>query len=176
RCDWNHFQQLTEHALPLGPNGLTDLEQALTLVRGRPFGATAPPWADPYQQDMITRIIDVAHTVATHRTPPGPHHNPSAARQAITTGLEADHTAEILYRAWMRLEAACGNRTGLHTAITRLQHINTTLDCSPEPETTQLINQLLKPTPHGETPPHDPHTHPTLRRRRGIRLIPQFSA
>ncbi|MGW7647292.1 LysM peptidoglycan-binding domain-containing protein [Streptomyces bobili] len=142
-CDWNRFLQLAEHALPQGPAGLPHLEKALTLVRGKPFGGRPLPWAEPYAQEMTTRIIDVAHTVATHRTPTGPHHDLNAARRAVTTGLDVDPTAELLYRDWMRLEAARGNRSGLHTAITRLQQVNQALDCSLETETTHLINQLL---------------------------------
>ncbi|MFE2700832.1 hypothetical protein ACFXI6_17990 [Streptomyces mirabilis] len=143
RCDWTRFLQLVERALPLGPAGLTDLEKALTLVRGRPFGGRPLPWAEPYQQEMITRIIDVTHTVATYRTPAGPHHDLSAARQAVATGLDVDDTAELLYRDWMRIETAARNRQGLHTAITRVQQINRALDCSLEIETEQLINDLL---------------------------------
>ncbi|HKO83227.1 MAG TPA: bacterial transcriptional activator domain-containing protein [Actinomycetota bacterium] len=152
RCDWTRFLQLVEHALPLGPSGLGDLEKALSLVRGKPFGGRPLPWAEPYQQEMITRITDVAHTVATHRIPAGPHHDLGAAFHAVATGLEVDDTAELLYRAWMRLEAARGNRSGLHTAITRVQQVNRVLDCSLELETTQLINQLLDTTPHSQTP------------------------
>jgi two-component SAPR family response regulator len=144
RCDWSRFLQLVERALPLGPSGLTDLEKALTLVRGRPFGGKALPWAEPYQQEMVTRIIDVAHTVATYRIPVGPHHDLHAARQAVATGLDVDPTAELLYRDWMRLEAARGNRSGLHTAITRVQQVNRDLDCSLETETSELINELLR--------------------------------
>ncbi|MFJ9752712.1 hypothetical protein [Streptomyces chartreusis] len=143
RCDWPRFLQLVERALPLGPTGLADLERALTLVRGRPFGGKPLPWAEPYQQEMITRIIDVAHTVATHRTPPGPLHDLTAARQAVATGLDVDDTAELLYRDWLRIEHAAGNRQGLHTAITRVQQVNHALDCSLETETSQLINHLL---------------------------------
>ncbi|MFI8301729.1 hypothetical protein ACIGCZ_38175 [Streptomyces nigra] len=143
RCDWTRFLQLVEPALPLGTSGLTDLEKALALVRGRPFGGRPLPWAEPHAQEMTTRIIDVAHTIATHRTPTGPHHDLDAARRAVTTGLDADPTAELLYRDWMRLEAARNNRTGLHTAITRVQQVNHDLDCSLETETTQLINELL---------------------------------
>ncbi|MCX4598276.1 LysM peptidoglycan-binding domain-containing protein [Streptomyces sp. NBC_01549] len=143
RCDWTRFLQLVERALPLGPSGLTDLEKALTLVRGKPFGGRPLPWAEPYQQEMITRIIDVAHTVATYRIPAGPHHDLNAARRAVATGLDVDDTAELLYRDWMRLEAARGNRSGLHTAITRVQQVNRALDCSLEMETTQIINELL---------------------------------
>jgi nucleoid-associated protein YgaU len=143
RCDWTRFLQLVERALPLGPAGLADLERALTLVRGQPFGGRPLPWAEPYQQEMVTRIIDVAHTVATYRTPPGPHHDLSAARQAVATGLDADHTAELLYRDWLRIEHAAGNRQGLHTAITRVQQVNRSLDCSLETETEALIHELL---------------------------------
>ncbi|GHE34304.1 LysM peptidoglycan-binding domain-containing protein [Streptomyces capitiformicae] len=143
RCDWTRFLQLVERALPLGPAGLTDLERALTLVRGRPFGGKPLPWAEPYQQEMITRIIDVAHTVATYRTPGGPHHDLSAARQAVATGLDTDDTAELLYRDWLRIEHAAGNRQGLHTAITRVQQVNRSLDCSLETETEALIHELL---------------------------------
>ncbi len=148
RCDWTRFLQLAERALPQGPAGLPDLERALELVRGRPFGSRPLPWAAPLQQEMITRIIDVAHTVAMHRTPPGPNHDLTAARQAVATGLDADPSAELLYRAWMRIEHAAGNRSGLHTAITRVQQVNHALDCSLETETFQLINELLNnPTP-----------------------------
>jgi hypothetical protein len=143
RCDWTRFLQLVERALPLGPSGLPDLEKALSLVRGKPFGGRPLPWAEPYAQEMITRIVDVAHTVATYRTPAGPHHDLTAARQAVSTGLDVDETAELLYRDWMRLEAARGNRSGLHTAIARVQQVNRSLDCSLEMETTQLINELL---------------------------------
>lgn len=143
RCDWNHFLHLAENALPQGTAGLADLEKALALVRGRPFGGRPLPWAEPYQQEMTTRIIDVAHTVATHRTPAGPHHDLSTARRAVATGLDIDDTAELLYRDWLRIEHAAGNRQGLHTAITRVQQVNRALDCSLEAETEHLISDLL---------------------------------
>ncbi|WP_405914593.1 hypothetical protein [Streptomyces sp. NBC_00728] len=145
RCDWTRFLQLVERTLPQGPAGLTELEKALTLVRGRPFGGKPLPWAEPDQQEMITRIIDVTHTVATYRTPAGPHHDLSAARRAVSTGLDVDDTAELLYRDWLRIEHAAGNRQGLHMAISRVQQVNHALDCSLETETQQLIHELLNP-------------------------------
>ncbi|MGW0628521.1 LysM peptidoglycan-binding domain-containing protein [Streptomyces sp. NPDC002758] len=143
RCDWPRFLHLAERALPQAAAGLPDLEKALSLVRGRPFGTRPLPWAEPYRQEMITRIIDVAHTVATYRTPAGPHHDLSAARQAIATGLEVDESAELLYRDWMKIERTAGNRSGLHTAISRVQQVNRALDCDLELETEQLISDLL---------------------------------
>ncbi|MEU1201271.1 hypothetical protein ABZ446_34350 [Streptomyces sp. NPDC005813] len=143
RCDWTRFVQLAEHALPQGPAGLPELEQALSLVRGRPFGTRPPAWAGPYQQEMLTRIIDVAHTVATHRTRPGHHQDLAAARKAIALGLDVDETAELLYRDLLLVEQAAGNRTALLAAITRVRQVVQALDCDLELETEQLIGELL---------------------------------
>ncbi|WP_369275947.1 hypothetical protein AB5J55_43875 [Streptomyces sp. R11] len=87
--------QLVEPALPLGSAGLTDLEEAVALVRGKPFGGRSLPWAEPYQQEMITRIVDVAHTMAAYRAEASPHRNLSAVRQAVAIGLDVDDTAEL---------------------------------------------------------------------------------
>ncbi|MGW7642214.1 LysM peptidoglycan-binding domain-containing protein [Streptomyces decoyicus] len=142
RCDWQRFQALAERGLSLGPEqGIGDLEQALGLVRGRPFGGGDYPWAAPLVQEMLSRVVDVAHTVATWRHT-GPTQNLDAARRAITTGLEADDTAEILYRDWMRTEDTAGNRAGVHRAIENLQSINRRLDVSVEPETEALIQSI----------------------------------
>ncbi|MET9412214.1 hypothetical protein ABZX90_41880 [Streptomyces sp. NPDC002935] len=152
RCDWTRFVQLAERALPQGPAGLADLEEALSLVRGRPFGTRAPAWAEPHQQEMTTRIIDIAHTVATHRAQKGLHHDLGAARKAIVTGLDVDETAELLYRDWLIVEWTAGNRPGLHTAITRIQHVTQALDCDLELETEQLIQELLTTSRKAPTP------------------------
>jgi hypothetical protein len=98
RCDWTRFHHLAERALPLGLAGLPDLERALTLVSGRPFGGKPLPWAEHLAQEITTRIIDIAHTVATYRTSAGPHQDLDAARQAVAIGLEVDEAAELIYR------------------------------------------------------------------------------
>ncbi|MFJ3338654.1 hypothetical protein [Streptomyces sp. NPDC086766] len=153
RCDWTHFLHLTHDALLQGPSALTSLEKALTLVRGRPFAPQPPVWAEPHQQQMITAIVDVAHTIAAHRTPPSPHQDLNKARHAITVGLDTDDTSELLYRDWLTIEATAGNRPGLHTALTRLQHLNRTLDTPLEKETEQLIAHLLAPHAGPAQPP-----------------------
>ncbi|MFD9791380.1 LysM peptidoglycan-binding domain-containing protein [Streptomyces sp. NPDC059070] len=145
RCDWTRFQQLAEQALTVGPAAVEELEGALALVRGRPFGASALPWAEPQQQEMITRIVDIAHTIALWRMEPGPRHDLNAARQAIATGLDVDDSSELLYRGWLRIEDAAGNRPGLFTASTRLQQASRTNRCPLDPETEQLIDSLLGP-------------------------------
>ncbi|AZP22830.1 hypothetical protein EJC51_46440 [Streptomyces aquilus] len=145
-CDWTRFQHLTQHLLAHTSAGLIDverLEQALALVRGTPFDGKPLPWAEPLQQEMTTAITQVAHTIATHRMSPGPHHDLDQARHAIARGIDIDETAEVLYRDWILVEHAAGNRHGVHTAISRAQHINHTLGSPLEEETQRLITQLL---------------------------------
>ncbi|MFE4758405.1 LysM peptidoglycan-binding domain-containing protein [Streptomyces mirabilis] len=147
RCDWDQFTELSKGALDRGQGAVTELEAALALVRGKPFGGHPPPWAQPHAQEMATRIVDVAHTVTVWRAQPGPRHDLTAARQAVAVGLEVDDSAEVLYRAWLRIEHAAGNRSGLHAAITRLQQVNRSLDASLETETEQLVSELLSASP-----------------------------
>ncbi|MFI7103278.1 hypothetical protein ACIBK8_28480 [Streptomyces sp. NPDC050161] len=143
RCDWLRFQQLARRGLSLGPDeGIDVLESALALVRGRPFGGGDHAWAAPLVQEMISRIVDVAHTIATWRRT-GPRQDLDAARRAVATGLDADDTAELLYQDWMRVEHAAGNRPGVYLAIETLQTINRRLDVTMEPETEDVIQELL---------------------------------
>ncbi|MWA07707.1 LysM peptidoglycan-binding domain-containing protein [Streptomyces sp. BA2] len=149
-CDWHRLQHAVEAALPHGPAGLAQLEKALDQVRGRPFGAHPLPWSEPLQQEMVMRIVSVAHIVATYRLSPSPHQDLTLARRATATGLEVDQTAELLYRDWFQIEAAAGNRSGLNTAIARLDQVNRSLQLPMEIETEQLIHHLLQqvsPTP-----------------------------
>ncbi|MDX6348839.1 MAG: hypothetical protein QOF84_3629 [Streptomyces sp.] len=76
---------------------------ALGLVRGRPFDGQDYPWADSVQQEMLSRIVDVAHTQATWHTD-GDHPGLDAARHAALRGLDIDETAEVLYRDWMTID------------------------------------------------------------------------
>ncbi|MDN3059413.1 LysM peptidoglycan-binding domain-containing protein [Streptomyces sp. SRF1] len=153
RCDWTRFQQLAERGLAAESpaSAVRCLEQSLGLVRGRPFGGRDLPWAAPLQQEMISRIVDVAHTLATYRSDPaGGQFDLDAARRAIAVGIDVEPTAELLYRDWMRIEHAAGNRGGLHTAITSLQQANRALDLDLDPETEHLISLLLTNTPSTE--------------------------
>ncbi|MGW7067114.1 LysM peptidoglycan-binding domain-containing protein [Streptomyces sp. NPDC054855] len=149
-CDWHRFQKAVEAALPHGPDGLAQLEKALDQVRGRPFGPQPLPWSEPLQQEMVMRIVSVAHTVSTYRLAPGGHHDLTLARRAVATGLEVDETAELLYRDWFQIETAAGNRSGLNAAIARLDQVNRSLQLHMEIETEQLVRRLLEqvsPTP-----------------------------
>ncbi|MFE4687279.1 LysM peptidoglycan-binding domain-containing protein [Streptomyces sp. NPDC056721] len=148
RCDWTRFTQLAERGLANGPEagaGITDLEAALDLVRGRPFGGADLAWAAARIQEILVRITDVAHTLATwHRT--APHPDLTAARRAVTRGLDIDDTAEILYQDWMLIEDQAGNRTGVSAAYETLRAVNQRLEIGMEGETEKVFDTIMSRT------------------------------
>ncbi|MFB8236201.1 LysM peptidoglycan-binding domain-containing protein [Kitasatospora purpeofusca] len=141
-CDWTWLEFLAERGLPRGLEGLDDLEQALSLVRGRPFGTDGEhDWATPLAQQMVCRILDLAHTVACLRLSDGAF-DLDAARRAIAIGLEVQED-EQLYRDWLRVEAASGSRPGLFRVIDAAKSAMAQLDSDLDPSTKRLITQLL---------------------------------
>ncbi|QIB49554.1 LysM peptidoglycan-binding domain-containing protein [Streptomyces aureoverticillatus] len=143
RCDWDRFQQLAERGLDKGSvAGITDLEAALALVRGAPFGGADLTWAAARIQEMLVRITDVAHTLATwHRSAPRP--DLDAARRAIRIGLDVDDSAELLYQDWMLIEDQAANRAGVRTAYETLRDINRRLNVGMEPETERIYDTIM---------------------------------
>ncbi|MGA5873988.1 LysM peptidoglycan-binding domain-containing protein [Streptomyces cinereoruber] len=143
RCDWDRFTTLAERGLTKGPStGISDLEAALALVRGYPFGTTPPAWAAARVQEILVRIIDTAHTLATwHRT--GPRPDLDAARCAVRRGLDIDDSAELLYRDWMLIEDQAGNHNGVRAAYDTICAVNRRLDVSTEPETDDIYERLV---------------------------------
>lgn len=146
--DWQRFQHLATRGLADPDAGTADLENALYLLRGKPFEGRDFAWADAVQQEMISRIVDTAHTLAVRHTE-GDHPDLDAARRAALRGLEIDETSEVLYRDWMNIEWGAGNTAGVRKAIARLQQVARTYDISLEPITEQLIDLVLsdRPTP-----------------------------
>ncbi len=143
RSDWARFQSLAGQGLAAGPeHGIAALEDALALVRGRPFTELDAAWTTPIEQEMISRIVDVAHTLATWHAGADAR-NLDAARRAVLRGLDVDETAEVLYRDWMHIEHTAGNHAGLRKVITRIHQIARAYDIDLEPLTEQTINQLL---------------------------------
>ncbi|MCX4657333.1 LysM peptidoglycan-binding domain-containing protein [Streptomyces microflavus] len=140
--DWQRFQHLATRGLADPDAGTADLENALYLLRGKPFEGRDFSWADAVQQEMISRIVDTAHTLAVRHTE-GDHPDLDAARRAVLRGLEIDETSEVLYRDWMNIEWGAGNTAGVRKAIARLQQVARTYDISLEPVTEQLIDLVL---------------------------------
>lgn len=150
RSDWDAFQELATRGLAAGPGrGIPDLEHALSLVRGKPFDGQDYPWADSVQQEMLSRITDVAHTLAAWHSE-GDTPDMDAARHAVLRGLDTEETAEVLYRDWMNIEWAISNTAGVRKAIARVQQIARTYDISLEPITEQLITLVLSESPAPE--------------------------
>jgi DNA-binding SARP family transcriptional activator len=108
-CDWDDFRTLATRGLAAGSNGLSDLEAALRLVRGRPFLGVNPAaygWAEADTQDMISAVVDVARTLAEHALAAGEYRR---ARWAAARGIAVEPCAEPLYRDAIRAARALGD-------------------------------------------------------------------
>ena len=148
RCDWLTFEHLAKRGLAAGPAGVTDLEAALALVRGRPFDGSTASWAVPVQQEMVSRIIDIAHTIAHHRTMSGFYDH---ARKAVSAGLAIEPAAELLVRDWVALEMRAGNRHALPRITAQLSAALRRLDVEMEPATELLLAQAYAKADHQAT-------------------------
>lgn len=145
RTDWHQWQEL----LTGGPEQASSatLAAALDLVRGKPFAGVNPrryAWAEPDRQEMISAIVDVAHELARRALLDG---NAPLARRAAAAGLHADPGAELLWRDALKAEWLAGDLTGLATTADRLSALADELGDDLEPETLELLNELLgRPT------------------------------
>ena len=108
-CDWHDFCALARRGLAAGIDGADDLEAALNLVRGRPFLGVNPAaygWAEADAQDMISAIVNVAHTLAEAALELGDHRR---ARWAAARGISVEPIAEMLYRDAIRAAHVAGD-------------------------------------------------------------------
>ncbi|MEU1623130.1 LysM peptidoglycan-binding domain-containing protein [Streptomyces sp. NPDC005722] len=143
RSDWATFEDLATRGLAAGTAGMADLEAALALVRGRPFGGQEYPWAVPVQQEMLSRIVDVVHTLAAWHCA-GDTPDWDAARGAVLRGLDIDETAEVLYRDWIAIEQAAGNHSGARKAVARVTEVTRAYDISMDARTEHAIAAVLE--------------------------------
>ena len=142
--DWHDWCNL----LPQGPERATteSLEQALTLVRGRPFegvGTRRYAWAENAKQVMISAVVDAAYELARRRLMEGQWR---AAEQAIVVGLTLEPGMERLWRVRVLAAHLSGNPTAEKEAIDRLLAIAEELGGDLEDETAHLLEELRKPT------------------------------
>lgn len=140
--DWGRFRDLVGDSLALAPTD--DLNAALTLVRGQPFAGTNPRrygWADVDRQEMTSAVVDVAHEVARRAQCAG---DAALARQAAAIGLRAERGSELLWRDALRAEWLAGNRQGLEQVADRLTAICEELGSDPDPDTLDVLDELLR--------------------------------
>ncbi|MGW1768253.1 LysM peptidoglycan-binding domain-containing protein [Streptomyces sp. NPDC002073] len=144
--DWEQFRKLATKGLAAGPNGgIEDLEAAMALVRGKPFGGRALPWAEPVVQEILSRITDTAHTLARWHTD-GDQPDLDAARRTVQKALEVEETSETLYRDLLTIEWAAGNDAAVRKTVARLQQMARTYDITLDDTTEDTIALVLSGT------------------------------
>lgn len=144
RTDWDLWLEL----LPSGPAGASTeaLADTLELVKGQPFAGVNKrtyAWAERDKQEMISAIGDAAHELARRALIDG---DAALARQAAAAGLQADPGAELLWRDALRAEWLAGDLAGLHNTADRLIDLASKLGDDLEPETDDLLDELLSRT------------------------------
>ena len=141
RSDWDLWRDL----LPAGPATASThaLAHALQLVKGQPFAGVnhrTYAWAERDRQEMISAIGDGAHELARRALLDG---DATLARQAAAAGLQADPGAELLWRDALRAEWLAGDLDRLSSTADRLIYLADKLGDDLEPETDELLNELL---------------------------------
>ena len=140
-CDWHDFLRLARAGLERGLHGSELLAEALALVRGRPFLGVDPSsytWAERDTQDMISSIVDVAHSLAVLRLSQG---DGRGAQLAAAIGLLVEPCSEPLHRDAISGARIAGDPEAASSLIQRLRASLSELDpdAEPEPETMDLI-------------------------------------
>ena len=139
-CDWFQFRSATDGNLADIPT--EHLSAALQLVRGLPFKGVSVRyygWAEPLQQEMITRIVDVCYELATRQLV---DEQWLACEHTLTIGLDVEPGDEQLWR--MRITAAYArhNQQAVDEAIDRLFAQLEAFDTTPEPTTDAFLKRL----------------------------------
>ncbi|SEF38405.1 LysM domain-containing protein [Amycolatopsis pretoriensis] len=142
-CDWSVFQDLALRGLARPEVSVPDLQQALDLVHGTPFGnvpAGRYAWSSWLQREMTDSIVDVAHTLADAYQKAG---DLPAARRAAMRGLQAEPVSEILYRDLLRTEYRAGNLAAVRETADKLSALAASLELELDEETSALVASLL---------------------------------
>ncbi|WP_030239859.1 AfsR/SARP family transcriptional regulator [Streptomyces lavendulae] len=145
--DWEEFRALASSGLAAGPKaGITDLEAAMALVRGKPFDGRTLPWADAVIQEMLSRITDTAHTLACWHTDSDTP-DLDAARRTVLQALDVEETSEVLYRDLLTIDRAAGNTSAVRKTVARIQQMARTYDITLDDITEDTINHALSTAP-----------------------------
>ena len=142
-CDWHDFVRFAELGTETQLPNASALAAALDLVRGRPFLGVDPTtytWSEADTQEMISAIVDVAHTLAMFRLEEG---DVRGAREAVAKGLLAEPCSELLYQDAIKAALAAGDRTEVERLAARLRHEIDLID--PDESLSDETIALLKP-------------------------------
>jgi nucleoid-associated protein YgaU/DNA-binding SARP family transcriptional activator len=143
-CDWHEFQHLAMRGLQTANGtGLEDLDNALDLVRGRPFLGIDPQryiWAEPHIQEMVTLIVDVARAAARGHLD---QDEARLARSQAMRGLDVDPLDECLFHLATEACLHLNDTEAAARLATRFQHdVDLALgDADLAPKTEQLLQR-----------------------------------
>jgi DNA-binding SARP family transcriptional activator len=106
------------------------------LLDGAPYA-----WVEVPREDLRRRAVDALARLAELRQAGG---DLESALTALEQAVAADPVAEELYRRVMRLEAALGRPDAVKRTYRLLARRLADLDVDPDPETEQLVAELLR--------------------------------
>ncbi|MET7297515.1 LysM peptidoglycan-binding domain-containing protein [Embleya sp. NPDC005575] len=142
-CDWFRFRQLAAPGLYGSHEVAMDYARALDIVRDAPFDGVGPRryvWAEPFRQQMIAEIVDVAARLAEYHLD---NQDPQSAKRACSVGLVVCPESQMLYRTMFRATHITGDRAELDYYVDRLDGLLAGLGAEPEPLTVELLRDLL---------------------------------
>jgi len=152
--DWDQFQELLPHGASGAPTD--NLEQALTLVRGRPFADAKPRYyafAEETMQEMIAAIVDAAYELGRRRLHEGAWQQ---ATTAATHGLTVEPGMERLWRIRILAAHVNGDNLGAYRAIDRMMAYTDELGGDLEDATEKLLTDFGWRQGRPPTSPPDP--------------------
>jgi DNA-binding SARP family transcriptional activator len=106
------------------------------LLDGAPYA-----WVEAPREDLRRRVVDALARLAQLRHAAG---DLEGALGALEQAVDADPVAEELYRRVMRLEAELGRPDAVKRTYRLLARRLADLDVDPDPETEQLVAELLR--------------------------------
>ena len=140
---------LAESATQSAGEAISNLSEALALIRGVPFDGADFEWAHEQQfvADACETIEAATIRVVRLALELG---EPAAARDAVTQGLRALPGNEPIYRARMEIEHALGNADGVNNALREFTcvlagAVDDGFACEPSPETFAMHSRLTSP-------------------------------
>jgi DNA-binding SARP family transcriptional activator len=107
-----------------------------TLLDGAPYA-----WVEGPREDARRRAVDALARLAELRETAG---DLEGALEALERAISADPVAEELYRRLMRLQAGLGRPDAVQRTYRLLARRLADLDADPDPETEQLVADLLR--------------------------------
>jgi DNA-binding SARP family transcriptional activator len=123
-------------------DSVTLLRNAVALYRGEFCDDQFYSWAEPIRERYRSLFIDASAQLADLLADSGEREE---ALQVLDRGIEADPVCEDLTRRAMAIETALGRRAAALSRYRKLEAVlESMLDVDPDPETQDLLRQLVR--------------------------------